>query len=100
MPSNFSGKKMKKGDYVFKTANEVMALMWKDKKDVKMLSIWHILEMVPTEKHNASGNPTIKPMWIISYNKGIRWVDHSDQILATCCSVRNIPNGIKSYFFI
>ena len=38
MPSNIPGKRMVREDHVFKTANGVMALLWKDKKDVKMLS--------------------------------------------------------------
>ena len=59
---------MVRGDYVCKTANGVMALLWKDKKDVKMLSTWHRLEMVPTERTNADGNPIVQPSCVISYN--------------------------------
>ena len=79
---------MVRGDHEFKTANGVMALLWKDKKDVKMLSTWHTSEMVSTGKTNADGNPIVKPSCVISYNQDMGGVDRSDQISATCRSVR------------
>ena len=59
MPSNFPWTKMKKADHVFKTANDVMALIWKDLKDEKMLSTCHTSQMALTGKHHAFGNPII-----------------------------------------
>ena len=41
MPCNFLGQSLKKGEHTFLTANGIMALVWKDKKDVKMLSTRH-----------------------------------------------------------
>ena len=88
MLNNFPEIKIKKGYHVFKTANGVMALLWKDRKDVKMLSTWHTSEIIPTGKTNASGISITKPAYVISYNNGMGGVDRSDQISATCRSVR------------
>ena len=46
MPHNFSGKSLKKGEHTFLTANGIMAVERKDKKDVKMLSNKHTSEML------------------------------------------------------
>ena len=99
MPNNFLGTKIKKGDHVFKTANGVMALLWKDRKDVKMLSTWHTSEIIWTGKTNASGIFITKPACVISYNKGMEGVDRSDQISATCRSVRKHVKWYKKLFF-
>ena len=77
-----------------------MALLWKDKKDVKMLSTWHTSEMVPTGKTNADGNPIVKPSCVISNNQGMGGVDCSDQISTTCCPVRKHTKWYKKGFFI
>ena len=87
MPSKFPGKKLKKGDHTFETANGVMALIWKDKK-VKMLSTMHTSEMVDTEKTEKHGDTIIKPAGVVSYYQGMGGVDCSDQLSAICCSVR------------
>ena len=76
MPSNFPGKSMVRGDHVFKTANGVMALLSKDKKEVKMLLTWHTSEMVPTRRTIADGNLIVTPSCVISYNQGMGGVDH------------------------
>ena len=55
--------------------------------------------MVPTGKHNASGNSITKPAGVISYNKGKGGVDRSYQISATCHSVRKHTKWYKKLFF-
>ena len=91
---------MVRGDHVFKTANGVIALLWKDKKDVKMLLTWHTSEMVSTERTNADGNPIVKLFFVILYNQSMGGVDCSDQISATCRSVRKHTKWYKKVFFI
>ena len=99
MPSKFPGKKLKKGEHTFRTANGIMALIWKDKKDVKMLSTMHTSEMVDTGKNDKHGNLVVKSACVLTYNEGMGGVDGSDQLSATCRSVRKHVKWYKKLFF-
>ena len=69
MPSNFSKKKMKRGEIEFRScADGLLALKWQDKKEVKMLSSMHTAEMVNTQKKRRNGKDIIKPQCVLSYN--------------------------------
>lgn len=55
-------KKLKKREYIYKSCNGLLALRWKDKRDVYMLSIkYKTIELIKvmdklSKKH---GNPTV-----------------------------------------
>ena len=99
MPNDFPGRRLKRGECVSKSANGIMALIWKDKKDVKMLSTKHNSEMLDTGKKNREGNAIIKPACVVAYNHGMGGVDRSDQLSATCRSVRKHTKWYKKLFF-
>ena len=99
MPKRFPGRKLKKNEYTSQNANRIMALIWRDKKEVKMLSTKHTSEMVVTGKRDREGNLITKPACVVAYNKGMGGVDRSDQISATCRSVRKHTKWYKKLFF-
>ena len=88
MPNKFPECKLKKGGCTSKIANGIMALIWKYKKIVKMLSTKHNSAMIDIEKSNRKGKAIIKPACVISYNQEMVGLDHSDQLSAICWSVR------------
>ena len=96
---NMPGRRLKRGECVSKSANGIMALIWKDKKDVKMLSTKHNLKMLDTGKKSRQGNAIIKPACVVAYNHGMGGVDRSDQLSATCRSVRKHTKWYKKLFF-
>ena len=99
MLNNFPGHRLKRGECVSQSANGIMALIWKDKKDVKMLSTKHNSEMLDTGKKSREGNAIIKPACVVAYNHGMGGVDHSDQLSATCRSVRKYTKWYNKLFF-
>ena len=99
MPKQFPGRKLGKGECTSRNANGLMALIWKDKKEVKMLSTKHTPEMVATGTRDRKGNIITKPACVVDYNKGMGGVDRSDQIAATCKSVRKHTKWYKKLFF-
>ncbi|XP_043524386.1 piggyBac transposable element-derived protein 4-like [Frieseomelitta varia] len=85
-------KKIKKGEYVFRSTKNVLALKWIDEKEVWMISTYHCLN-TPTEEK------IIKPQCIIDYNNTMRVVDKVDQILCTLNSTCKSLKWYKKFFF-
>ena len=54
MRKRFPGRKLKKNKCTSQNANGIMALLWRDKKQVKMLSTKHTWEMVATGKQDKA----------------------------------------------
>jgi hypothetical protein len=101
MPKLSKKQKMKKGEVFAKSGpHNMLALMWMDKKEVKMLSTIHTSKMVNTGKSDNQGNSICKPACVLDYNKYMDGVDRSDQMAATCRSVRKYIKWYKKLFFI
>ena len=76
--------KLKKGDVVFRSSDEgLIAIIWKDKNDVRILSTMHTSGMKDTGKNERNGDPRLKPHCVQTYNGGMGGVDASDQMAAT-----------------
>ena len=100
IPRDIGTEKRNKGDIsVRSSAQNIMALIWKDKKDVKMLSTMHNSEIIKTDKKDKNGNPIFKPKCVLDYNKGMGGVDRSDQVSATYRSTRKYVKWYKKAFF-
>lgn len=87
MPKNFKKPKMKKGDMMTKKLpGGVLALQWKDKRVVTMLSMMHDASMVQKQRrsrHAPGGIENVmKPTMIEEYNKHMGGVVKSDQLLS------------------
>lgn len=80
MPPGFCSKKIKKGELVAFQRGKVLAIRWKDKRDVSILSTIHNPEMKTV---NIRGEQKKKPLAVISYNDTMGGVDRVDQHIAT-----------------
>lgn len=98
MPQDMQKHILKKGEFVWRCCNNLIALRWKDKRDVYMLSTKHkTVEMV--EQSNKQLQKIMKPKCIIEYNTGMGAVDHQDQMLACFSIMRKVMKGYRKLFF-
>lgn len=100
MMPKFQNKKMKKGDVEFVHSNGVLALKWKDKREIVMLSTKHDAKMIPTTKVDFStGENKIKPEAVVEYTKNMGAVDKVDRILGFADCSRKSFKWYKKIFF-
>jgi hypothetical protein len=93
-------KKLKRGETEAFHTDEMMALAWKDKKDVTMLTTVHKNVFKPTGKVNyVTKIPISKPESIVDYNKNMGAVDQSDMMLSSVNSSRKTLKWYKKLFF-
>jgi hypothetical protein len=92
LPVNFKCWKVKKGDVVAWRRDKLLALKWRDKKDVTMLSTIHTSNV---EEVQVQGKPVIKPKLVLDYNDSMGGVDKADQNLSYYDSLRK---GTKCYY--
>ena len=80
MPKDLKTKtlRMKRGDIRVRTRGDLMAVVWKDKKDVCLQTNFH---NPPREGnyHDEHGN-AIKPAIVADYNRHMGHVDNSDRL--------------------
>ena len=99
MPNDLKSVKLKKGDVVRRSSDKgLLALVWRDKKDVRMLSTMHTAELVNTGKVNRDGEPIMKPKCVLDYNRGIKGVGVADQLASSHHAVRNSIKWYKKVF--
>lgn len=98
MPKDFCKVKLKKSEYRMRSCNGILALKWKDKRDVYILSSKHeTAEMTEPDKNRF--NCTSKPKCVIEYNKGMIGIDRQDQMLACFPVMRKCMKGYRKVFF-
>ena len=74
---------MKKGDTVFCRKGDILLLVWKDKRDVRMISTIHDISVSDTGKKNRkTGEDIVKPVCINQYNVHMKGVERADQYLS------------------
>ena len=99
MPKDLRTLKLKKGEVISRSCDKgLLALVWRDKKDVRMLSTAHTAEMVDSGKRNRKGDAVIKPKCVIDYNRGMKGVDLADQLASSHRSVRKSIKWYKKVF--
>jgi hypothetical protein len=77
LPPSLKAKasRMKKGDTVFCRKGDVLLLVWKDKRDVRMISTIHDTSVSNTGKKNRkTGEDIVKPVCINQYNAHVKGV--------------------------
>lgn len=79
VPPALKGKKLKKGEVAAFSKGKLMAIQWKDKKDVTLLSSVHNCAMKSVVKR---GKRKDKPVVVVDYNDTMGGVDRVDQHLA------------------
>ncbi|KAL2731776.1 LOW QUALITY PROTEIN: piggyBac transposable element-derived protein 4-like [Vespula squamosa] len=74
-------RKLEKGEVDFRTSNNLLALKWRDKSDILMLSTFHTSEFVSTGKKNYRTQKIIcKPKCRVDYNSSMGAVDKCDML--------------------
>lgn len=79
MPSIFGKKKLKPGEMVAWQKGKMMAIRWRDKKDVCLMSTVHNTSTATV--HTKGGKDVLKPQVIIDYNCTMGGVDRADQAM-------------------
>ncbi|XP_046997952.1 piggyBac transposable element-derived protein 4-like [Schistocerca americana] len=80
MPTESLKAKLKKTEYTVRSCNGILALKWKDKRDVYMFSTKHsTAEMIATDTPLCYA--LWKPKCVIEYNRGMIGIDRQDQML-------------------
>ena len=90
-PKNLAHKKMEKGECIKKFWKGMTALVWKDKREVFMLSNMHH----PIENQNNLEKPVI----IENYNVHMGYVDLSDRMANSYTFGRKTLKWTKKLFF-
>lgn len=98
MPGDFVKAKLKKGNCTIRSCNGILALKWKYKRDVHILSTKHeSAEMIAQNESHLS--PIFKPKCIIDYNMEMIGIDRQDQVLSSFPIMRKFVKGYRKIFF-
>nr|XP_022921145.1 piggyBac transposable element-derived protein 4-like [Onthophagus taurus] len=95
MPKDLCNIKLKRGEYAIRSCNGILAIKWKDKRDLYIMATKHETVEMTTQGFNR----TPKPNCIREYNKGMNGIDLQDQILACFPVMRKYMKGYKKFFF-
>ncbi|CAK9816580.1 PiggyBac transposable element-derived protein 4 [Anthophora quadrimaculata] len=91
---------LRKGRFDYRCTDNLLALRWRDKKDVWMLSSVHEPKMIETGRRNyVTGLPKLKPECVANYNIKMGSVDRVDMVLSTLNSFRKCIKRYKNFFF-
>ena len=85
---------LKKGEMITKHTKHQLAMCWKDKRQVYMLSTVHSDAMVPQAEGKVS-----KPLAILDYNNNMGLVDKSDMQMSFNDTTRRSMKWYKKLFF-
>lgn len=92
---------MRKGKFDYRCTDNLLALRWRDKKDVWMLSSAHESKMIETGRRNyLTGSHKLKPECVADYNIKMGSVDCVDMVLSTINSSRKCLKWYKKCFSI
>lgn len=93
-------KKLKKGEVIWKNSEKLLALKWKDRRDVTMLSTMHENQIVTLPKlDRITGDNIKKPLCVLDYNAKMGAVDRSDMLISSIDSMRKNIKWYKKLFF-
>ncbi|CAH1973304.1 unnamed protein product [Acanthoscelides obtectus] len=93
-------KKLKQGDTDWRSSENLLAIKWKDRRDVVMLTSMHENRMVTLPKINRSTyENVIKPLCVLEYNRQMGAVDRSDMMLSSVDCTRKCLKWYKKLFF-
>jgi len=99
MPQDLAPKttKLKRGDFRVRTRADMMAIVWRDKRDIYMLTNIH---NVPAEGNFCiKGGKTIKPQIVIEYNRHMGYVDKGNRMANSYSISRRTFKWTKKLFF-
>ncbi len=89
-----------RGDIVHKQAKSILAVVWKDKHEVSLLSTIHNPSMVISRNRDPHTRlPILKPECVTDYNTNMRLVNKSDAMISTIDCARKTLKWYKKFFF-
>lgn len=92
--------KLKLGEREARCTDKLLAIHWKDRRDVYMLTSMNTNEMVDTKKiDRKTGKKYLKPKCVVSYNKNMGAIDKTDMLLSSTECVRRTLKWYKKLFF-
>lgn len=72
---------LKRGEIAFTKKGDILLLIWKDKREVWIISTIHDASSYKTEKTNQNtGEEIKKPVSVVHYNNYMQGVDLADHI--------------------
>lgn len=93
-------KDLNTGEIIFRSSSNMLALKWKDKRDVYMLSTCHTANFTSTKKKDSRTQQAVQtPSCIADYTKNMGAVDNQDKIVTNLESVGKCLKWYKKYFF-
>lgn len=98
LPEPISKQKLKKDEVIAFRKGRIMALKWRDKREVTMISTLHDTSMLPVQRRGEE-EPVDKPVCVIDYNKYMGGVDHSDQLMSYYPFKRKALKWYKKLFY-
>ena len=94
------GKKLSKGDCVFRNRDSLLHVTWQDKREVNMLSTMHSDSIIQSSNMDYStGMLKVKPSCVIDYNKSMGSIDKSDMMLSYVETIRKSLKWYKKLLF-
>ena len=98
LPKAVTEANLSKGESVFRRKEAMLAVKWRDKRDVTVLTSIHSANEVITNKKNYKGDAVIKPEAIFLYNRYMSGVDLSDQYLESYGFLRRTVKWWRKLF--
>lgn len=93
-------KKLKRGEIDWKSSANLLALKWKDRRDVVMLTTFHENEVITLEKiDRVTQELQKKPLCVIDYNGQMGAIDRSDMMISSVDCTRKTVKWYKKLFF-
>ena len=91
-PKEVTKKKLKKGEMIWRAANDISVCKWKDKRDVLCISN---AQPMLVSAQNRRGEAKLKPNLIRDYNDGMSAIDRYDQMLSYHSALRKTIRWYK-----
>ncbi|GFS12713.1 LOW QUALITY PROTEIN: PiggyBac transposable element-derived protein 4 [Elysia marginata] len=79
LPKDLIQQPMNRGDMDYRRRNQLLALWWKDKRDVHLLTTKHTPTM---QEHTSRTETKLKPTAVIDYTNNMSGVDLNDQLMS------------------
>lgn len=93
-------EKLEKSEFTHRSTENLLAVKWKDKREVHMLTSCHIPGAKETgKKDRETGRVIMKPTCVVDYNENMGAVDKSDMLLSSTECVRKTMKWYKKVFF-
>ena len=92
-------RRLNQGEVENKCDGNMLALKWKDKREVHMLSTIHDSSMIKTRKRKRNGMFVYKPICVHDYSQNMGGVDKVDMQISFTESIRKTVKWSKKVFF-